>query len=315
VDGVDLLYANSQSIEQDGSTWSVRAGATGDLGQGRRLDAVLVHERFAMDHDVSYVQWIWDQPFQKGRYIERVEHNEDRTNTTGLQLVFTAPVGEGWRAGPLFTVNRKSHPKIPNYDIANLPRDPGESWAFEVGGGLARQDGPFRFGVDVVYAPAWSETWSEAADTLRTAEGELLHAGDHTVENDFFLTDLSLRMGLGRETRRWGFQLGLLASARETELKQWDVVAAARRKQDESWMEWTPSLGATLRFPEVEVRYAGWLTTGTGRPSVNFSVRPGTARADALAESGDFIVPPAGPVLLQEARVTTHRITVSLPLR
>ena len=32
VDGVDLLYAGSQWIEQDGSAWDVRAGVTGGLG-------------------------------------------------------------------------------------------------------------------------------------------------------------------------------------------------------------------------------------------------------------------------------------------
>ena len=79
-------------------------------------------------------------------------------------------------------------------------------------------------------------------------------------------------------------------------------------------MEWTPSLGATLRFPDVEVRYAGWITTGTGRPSVDFSFRSGSARADASAAASDFLIPTAGPLLLQEARVTTHQISVRMPL-
>jgi hypothetical protein len=150
---------------------------------------------------------------------------------------------------------------------------------------------------------------------VRTSAGELLRPGDHTVENDFFLSNLVLRLGLGRESERWGFQLGLQASARETELEQWNVVTATRRKQDESWMEWTPSLGASLLFPDVEIRYAGWITTGTGRPSVDFSFRPGTARDEAATSTADFLVPPAGPLLLQEARVMTHQVSVRLPLR
>ena len=315
VDGVDLLYANSQSIAQDGHSWSVRAGIVGDLGEGKRFEAVVVHDRFSMDHDVSYAQWVWDAKRYAGQLVERVEHNEDRTHTTGLQLGFTAPVGDGWRAGPVFTANTKTHPKIPNYDLADIPRDPGNSWAFEVGAGLGRQKGPLRFGVDVVYQPAWSETWGEAADTMRTDSGILLRPGDHTIENDFFLTNTLIRLGLGRETEKWGFQLGMQASARETELDQWDVITATRRKQSESWMEWSPSLGATIRFPDVEVRYAGWITTGTGRPSVDFSMRGGTARSEAAADTSDFLVPPAGPLLLQEARVTTHQISVRLPLR
>ena len=314
VDGVDLLYANSRSIDQNGSGWSVRAGVVGDLGEGKRIEAVVVHDRFSMDHDVSYLEWFWDATLVQMQPIERVEHNLDRTRTTGVQVGFTAPVGEGWRAGPVLTVNRKSHPKIPNYDLANVPRDPGDSWAFDIGAGLGHQKGPLSFGVDVIYQPAWSQTWAEAADTVRTEDGVLLQPGDHTVENDFFLSNLVLRLGLARESERWGFQLGVRASARETQLDQWDAVTATRRKQNESWMEWTPSLGATLRFPDVEVRYAGWITTGTGRPSVEFSLRAGSPRAAATASASDFLIPPSGPLILQEARVTTHQISVRLPL-
>jgi hypothetical protein len=315
VDGVDLLYSNSQSIDQDGGLWELRAGLVGDLGEGKTLEAALVHERFAMEHDVSYLQWSWDPVRRVTNVSERIEENHDQTHTTGLQLILTAPVGESWRAGPIFTVNRKDHPKIPNYDLASIPRDPGHSWAFDIGAGLGRDSGPVSFGVDVVYEPIWSETWAEAADTVRTRGGALLKKGDHTVENDFFLSNLHLRLGLARETDRWGFQLGLQASSRDTELDQWNVVTATRREQEESWMEWTPSIGGMIRFPDLEVRYSGWFTTGTGRPSVAWSVRPGTERADAATASSDFLVPAAGPLSLQEARVTTHQLSVRLPLR
>jgi hypothetical protein len=315
VDGVDLLYANSQSIDQDGGLWGVDAGVTGDLGEGRRLEAVLVHQQFSMEHDVSYLDWSWDPVRRVPSVTERVEVNLDRTRTTGAHVILTAPVGDSWRAGPILTVNRKSHPKIPNYDLASIPRDPGHSWAFDVGAGLGHERGPLTFGVDVIYEPVWSETWAEAADTVRTSEGVLLQRGDHTVENEFFLSNLHLRLGLGREVERWGFQLGLQATSRETELDQWNVVTATRREQEESWMEWSPSLGAMVRFPDLEIRYAGWFTTGTGRPSVDFSVRPGTDRAEAADEASDFLVPPSGPLILQEARVTTHQLSVRLPLR
>lgn len=315
VDGVDLLYAGSQFIDQDGKIWDVRAGLVGDLGEERRLEAAVVHHRFSMNHDVGYLEWVWDPETMQGQVIERIEENLDRTRTTGLHLVFTAPVGERWRAGPTFTVNRKSHPKIPNYDLLNVPRGPGDSWAFNMGVGLGHQRGPLRFGVDVIYEPVWSETWAEAADTVRTTGGTLLQPGDRTVENDFFLSNLHLRLGIGRETERWGFQFGLGASSHETQLEQWNVVEAERREQDESWMEWTHSFGAVLKFPDAEVRYAGRMTTGTGRPSVDFAFREGTDRANAALAAADFLIAPSGPLILQEARVITHQLTVRLPLR
>jgi hypothetical protein len=314
VDGVDLLYSGSQWIEQDGNTWGVRAGIAGDLGGGRRLEAAVLHDRFAMDHDVGYWEWRWDPILRQVQLIERIEENLDRTESTGFHTAFTAPVGEGWRAGTVFTVNRKNHPKIPNYDLANIPRDPGDSWAFNIGAGLGHERGPLRFGVDVIYEPVWSETWAEAADTVRTVGGVLLQPGDHTVENDFFLSNLHLRLGLGRETRRWGFQLGLQASSHETQLEQWNVLTAVRREQDESWMEWTPSLGAVMKFPDVEVRYAGWVTTGTGRPSVNFAGRGDRALSTTVNQSADFLIAPAGPLVLQEAQIVSHQLSVSLPL-
>ena len=249
VDGVDLLYAGSQWIEQDGGLWDVRAGLAGDLGDGRRLETAVVHGRFSIDHDVTYLEWRWNDSLHQVEVIERVEENLDRTRTTWLHAVFTARVGEGWRAGTVFTVNRKSHPKIPNYDLANVPRDPGDSWAFNIGAGLGHRRGPLTSGVKVVYEPVWSETWAEAEDTVRTVGGTLLQPGDHTVENDFFLSNLHLRLGLGRETRRWGFQLGLRASSHETELEQWNVIDAVRREQDESWMKWTPSAGRGGALP------------------------------------------------------------------
>ena len=40
------------------------------------------------------------------------------------------PHALGWVA----TTNLMSHPKIPNYEIVNIPRDPGRSTAYNVGG-------------------------------------------------------------------------------------------------------------------------------------------------------------------------------------
>ena len=64
-------------------------------------------------------------------------------------------------------MNRKDHPKIPNYELQNIPRDPGETWGFELGTGLSKDSGQIEVGLDVVLEPIWSRTWSEL-DSLVT---------------------------------------------------------------------------------------------------------------------------------------------------
>ncbi len=75
-------------------------------------------------------------------------------------------------------------------------------------------------------------------------------------------------------------------------------------------MEWSPSIGAKAKFDEFEIGYTGRLTTGSGRPGVQWT----GARADA-ALAADFIVAPSGPLTLQDAVVITHQITISVPIR
>ncbi len=314
VDGVDLLYALSQSIEQSGHMVDYRVGYYNRSQDDRAFEALLVHNRFNMTHDVTYLDWLPALQNRPAQWSTRVEENLDRTNTWGLHFGYTQPItGTPWRVGGIVTSNWKSHPKIPNYEIMNIPRDPGNSWAYNFGIGLARQDGPAVFGIEVIYEPIWSETWAEAEDTVRSSGGQLLAKGDKTVENDFRFSNATLRMGIGRETDKYALQLGLHLRSISYNLDQVNNVTRISREQDESWMEWTPTWGGSLKFPEFELRYMGRRTTGTGRPSVQWTGVRGAALD--VASASDVIVAPSGPLTLQEARVTTHQISISLPLR
>ena len=97
-----------------------------------------------------------------GKYIARLllEAGDDVRTLTGhpdRPSPFSRPITEsGWRVGGTWTVNRKTHPKIPNYEIMNIPRDPGISWAYDFGVGIAKSSGPATFGIDVVVEPIWS---------------------------------------------------------------------------------------------------------------------------------------------------------------
>jgi hypothetical protein len=205
-----------------------------------------------------------------------------------------------------------THPKIPNYEIMNIPRDPGTSWAYNFGVGVSRSDGPFRLGLDAVYEPIWSHTWADTDVVIPTDAGGTIPPGGRTVENDFRFSNAHLRIGLAREPEhRLGFQLGLAVRSISYDLDQYDFVRGRRRGQDESWMEWVPSWGLSLRFPELQVRYAGRLTSGTGRPGIAWM---GT-RGDAVSLAANhFILAPSGPLTLNESRVLSHQVAVIFPM-
>src|SRR2546425_13355545 len=63
--------------------------------------------------------------------------------------------------------------------------------------------------------------------------------------------DLELR-GIGRAA---GFELGLMVHTISYRLSQYDNVELIGRTLDEGWVEWTPTWGLSLRFPEFQVRY------------------------------------------------------------
>ena len=313
MDGVDLLYQGSDGVEQDGHVLDLRAGLYGRADEDN-YELLLLHRQVKMRHDVRWIEWRWLQLERRGEVFIREQEERDETRTWGVHASYDTPLSSaGWRIGGIFTVNRKDHPKIPNYQIQNIPRDPGDTWGFDVGAGLSKESGPISLGLDVVFEPIWSDTWSVTDSAVALPGGGKLQAGAKEIENEFFFSNVHLRLGVGREVERWGFQLGLQATSYAYELEQFNNVTSTRRNQDESWMEWTPTWSGSLRFPEVELRYTGRVTSGTGRPGVDFNFIG--ARADALAEAGDFIVAPSGPLTLQDVRVLTHQVSVRLPIR
>ncbi|MFQ5866048.1 MAG: hypothetical protein ACE5IW_12545 [bacterium] len=312
VDGVDFLYAQSLDIEQFGHMVDYRIGLFSDLSGDRSFEALLLHRRFNMTHDVTYPVWILEQSTNGTLDEPQVERNLDRTNTWGLHLGYVLPLTpDEWRIGGIFTANRKSHPKIPNYELMNIPRDPGNSWAFDFGVGVSRTNGPATFGLDLIFEPIWSNTWAAASEPVETQSGWIIPPGGKTIVNDFKFTNWLLRIGIGRQEKTFGFQFGLQVRLIRYRLEQNNKIEESYRSQKESWAEWTPSVGLTLNFPEFQVRYTGRLTTGTGRPGVAWN----GIRSAEMADFSDFIVAPSGPLTLQEAVVLTHQISVAIPIR
>ncbi|MCG6958134.1 MAG: hypothetical protein LJF04_19265, partial [Gemmatimonadetes bacterium] len=188
--GVDVLYPNATRIVQSGGTDDVRVGLY-HRGAGERLSLVVARSHISMTHDVTYVEMRWPPPLPSGEvgsptWETRVEHNLDETRTWAFQAAWDRDLNApGWRAGVSATLNRKSHPGIPNYDLQNIPRDPGTTWAYELGAGVSRTRGATALGVDVAFQPIWSDTWQVADTAIVGASGSMIQVGARTIENDF----------------------------------------------------------------------------------------------------------------------------------
>ncbi|HEX6135545.1 MAG TPA: hypothetical protein VFZ24_16355 [Longimicrobiales bacterium] len=318
IDGVDMLYGGAAGIEQFGHAFDVRLGVLKEWPGDRSLEALVLHNRFATKHDVHYLDTFWDPGQQQFATRTRLERNHDRTNTWGLHLAYQGPItADGWRLGWLATANRMDHPKIPNYEIMNIPRDPGNSSAFNVGVGAARTFASATFGIDVLFEPIWSHTWADAESPVEVVNGDTIAAGGMTIENRFRFANAAVRMGLDQRfevssTVGGGLQLGLDVRRFHYWLRQRDHVQLSSRRLEESWVEWKPTWGLSLAFPELELRYRGSVMHGTGRPGV---ANPGFLRGDVALSGSNILVAPSGPLTLDEVRVTTHEISLSLPLR
>ncbi len=331
LDGVDLLYAGSRRVKQNGHALDLRVGALKEWPseeEGRRprtLEAIVVHNRFMATHDVLYADQFWDPNTQRTLERPRTERNFDHTITWGTQLQYAVPLqAPGWRMGWLATFNYAWHPKIPNYEIASvpaIPRDPGTTFAYNVGIGFSKVLGPSTFGVDAIWEPIRSYTWADAAAPVITFIGDTIPVGGKTIENRFRFSNALLRLGVGRDFalegagNTAGLQLGLMIRNIAYRLRQTDNVALTQRALRTGWLEYTPTWGLSLRFPDLEIRYSGRVTKGAGRPGgFDSFIALGNTRDIALA-GGTILAAPNGPLNLTDVNTSTHQISVSLPLR
>ncbi len=323
LDGSERLFAGCTELVQSGSTYDFRLGTLIDLGDTRSLEVVLLHGRVDISHDVTYREWVWADRFQmSGEWVTRNEHEKDDTRTWGLHAGYQQPVGhDGWRVGGILTANRKLHPKIPTYVVEDvvmpIPRDPGDSWAFNMGVGLSRTAGEpdrrFAFGMDVVFQPAWSHTWSEADEDITTTTGSVIPVGGHTVDNRFAFSNVLTNVGVDQQIDNVNLQLGLRLVLTDYHLDQTDLVAETSRRQDEQWAEWTPTWGLRVDLGSAELRYQGAVRVADKPPS-------GASLADGaftgwVTLASNVLAAPNQPINMTIPSVWTHQFSLILPIR
>ena len=313
MDGVDLLYPGNIGLSQSGNVVDVRVGLAGSVATGGTFEVLAVHNRVDMTHDVTYqTGWELDPTGTIAIPVTRLETNLDRTNAWGLHGGYVHPLSATTRVGGMLTVNRKSHPKIPNYELMNIPRDPGTTWAYALGAGIARSAGSATFGFDVIVQPIRTHTWAEAAVPELAADGTVIPVGGTTVDNRFRFTNATIRLGLEQRQEPASFTLGLELHSVNYSLRQNDRIAQTTRAQSEHWIEWTPTFGASVAFEEFTLRYVGRLTTGTGQPGVITGFGRGETGSPLAA---DFLPAPRGALTLNDAVVLSHQLSVVMPLR
>ena len=321
VDGVDLLYAGSDRIDQSGALNDFRLGATKEWEPGHVLELVLLRNTTNMRHDVHFNTGFYDPAARIWRSTERSEVNLDQTNIWGAHTAYVRPVGsEGWRVGMLATANHLTHPKIPNYVLQNLPRDPGSTNAFNVGVGAARIAGPLTFGVDVILEPMTSNTWADAATITTRPDGSVIPAGDRTVENHFQFRNSKARLGVGHT---WGadtashgsfaLDFGLSMYAISYDLRQTSNITRTVRTQQEHWLEKGPTFGMRYRTHDIELAYAYRATCGS--QGCDFPPNDVRFALDAAPAAGGIIAAPSSPLFFQGGSETSHHLTISVPIR
>jgi hypothetical protein len=323
VDGVDLLYAGSDRIDQNGSVTDVRVGATKEWNNGHTMELLVLRNVTDMRHDVRFSTWNWNPVTRIGTTTTREEVNLDQTKIWGAHTEYTLPVGkEGWRVGGLLTANRLSHPKIPNYVIQNIPRDPGNTSSFNVGIGAARTNGAFTFGFDAILEPMTSDTWADSPTDLTRSDGTILKAGQKTIENHFDFHNSKARMGIGhtwgRDTSssgQFGLDFGLSMYAISYDLAQMNNVSGVRRKQHERWVESGPTFGARYRTRDVEISYT--YRSNCGSDGCDFPGWGGVSVQDSapVASAGGIIAAPSAPLFIQGVSARSHHFSISVPIR
>jgi len=320
LDGVDLLYAGSDRIVQSGTLTDFRLGLTKMWG-ARRLEVLLLNNNTNMSEDVHYTTFTFTPT--SSTTTQRTDHNADHTKIWGLHTQYVQPVGEeGWRVGWLATVNRLSHPEIPNYQIQNIPRDPGTTYGFNAGIGAARMFGHTTFGADVIEEPMVSNTWGTAARDTAIVGGGTLLAGARTVDNHFTFTNAKMRIGIGHDilihddtASVFTWQLGLGVYAINYRLHQVNHVQANDRFDDEGWTEWTPSLGLRWRTKEMTVQYTYRRTCGPSDCTDFSFFASGDKVTVPAASTGGVIAAPSSPLTIETGVSHVHQIMVAIPIR
>lgn len=300
---VPLLY-NQNVTSQSGYILTASAGLLHRFAKGKVFDATFLVQNFQMEHFFGISPIL--SPDVGSGYGEK-----DHTVTWAWRLRYSTPLAmPGDRLGWQFTVNRKSHPKIPNYSLMNIPRDPGVTWAFQAGAGFSRETDQGQYGLEVIYEPIWSHTWVEPLGSEPVPLENFFRFGNWRFNFAAVTRGEALNVGVGIRLHRIAYRL------RQVRYVFLDPIvvppvpeapATLERKDRYHWLEWEPYLGFRYRLGGVQVQYVAQFALGTGRPGVSLLV---PAQTESMFATGNYLIAPAGPLSLQEEVGFYHQINL-----
>ena len=155
---------------------------------------------------------------------------------------------------------------------------------------------------------------------VTAADGRIIPAGGHTVDNHFDFSNASARIGLDQQfAESWAFQLGVRMRSYSYRMEQEDYVLGLERTLTQQWTEWTPSWGVSYDLGGIELRYIGLASAAGHFPFPDFDgnevwLDAPVMEADGLL-GGDILAPPAGGLATPDQTTITHRLQISLPIR
>lgn len=318
MEGVELLFNGSHNVRQSGERLDLRLGLLKEWNGQRSFEAMVLHSRHDMSYDVGYAQLYWDPATRQNRVQTFNKQSEDGNRTLGLHLGYVMPLPDsGWQVGGVVTANRIAHDRAPYYRIMGVPRDAGYSSAYNVGAGVSRSLGPSRIAIDAIFEPIWRRGTGRADSAILAGAGQLA-PGSVTGESYFKFANFVLRGGVSRDVRlaidesRMRLQFGMQMRGVNYTLEQHDFIQGTFRSGKRSWKEWTHAWGASFVFPRFEFGYQLRLASGMGRIGVPPDNGGGFLASPLSPFPGQ---PTASSVTMYPVRVSTHQLTVSVPLR
>ena len=278
VDGVYLLYPNATHLSQKGSAKQFRMGVSGTLANE--------------DH--------WS--LLGSRYIFKILQteqnvvNKDENNGWLIQANYLKKISAPLTLGILITADWRYHPKIPEYPLAGIPRDPGNTQALNFGLGLKWQNETTLFGLDMIYEPIDVKTWADAATELTRWDGLIYHAGAVIMRNDYRFANRLIRAGVQIKPTIWlSLATGAQVKFYEYDYYQNDFVNQVERtgKPQRQWSEATWSGGIKIHTGRYDLTYSLRMQTGTGLLERQWLWRWFGLEDSAMNfAKADFLIPP-----------------------